>query len=325
MPSVDPLGEALHFLRMSGMFYCRSELTTPWGIDLPPMADWLIFHITTAGRCWVEVDGAEPRLMQTGDLALVPHGRGHRLVSEPGNPVEGLFDLPREQLSDRYEVLRMGGGGEAATVICGAVRFDHPAASHLLSLLPKIIVVGAFESPQMEWVQSTLRFMAIEARELRPGGETVITRLADILVIQAIRAWIQQDPAAQMGWLGALQDEKLGPVISMIHRDPARPWTLASLASEASMSRSAFAARFHELVGEPAMHYVARWRMHVAMTWLKEDDAPLGDMAARLGYLSEAAFSRAFKRFAGVSPGSVRRHADETDAIAAGLVPGVLA
>ena len=159
----------------------------------------------------------------------------------------------------------------------------------------------------MEWIASTLRFMAAEAREPRLGGETVITRLADILVIQAIRAWIEQDPAAQTGWLGALRDPQIGRAISLIHRDPARTWTVASLADEVAMSRSAFAARFAELVGEPPMHYVTRWRMHAAVTWLREGDATLGELALRLGYQSEAAFSRAFKRFMGLSPGAVRR------------------
>jgi AraC-like DNA-binding protein len=163
-------------------------------------------------------------------------------------------------------------------------------------------------------MQSTLRLMAVEAKELRPGGETVITRLADILVIQAIRSWIERDPAAQTGWLGALQDKQIGRAIALIHRDPARSWTLASLASEVAMSRSAFAARFTALVGEPAMHYLARWRMHVALNWLKEDGTALGELASRLGYQSEAAFSRAFKRFIGVSPGAVRRNGDMSSA-----------
>jgi AraC-like DNA-binding protein len=131
-------------------------------------------------------------------------------------------------------------------------------------------------------------------------------------VIQAIRSWIARDPAARTGWLGALQDRQIGRAISLIHRDPARDWTLASLAAEVAMSRSAFAARFTELVGEPAMHYVTRWRMHVALTWLKEDNAPIAELAGRLGYQSEAAFSRVFKRFIGVSPGAARRNGDAT-------------
>jgi AraC-like DNA-binding protein len=303
---VDPLGEALHFLRMSGTFYARSEFSAPWGLELPPFAGSLMFHVLTAGECWLETARGERRLLRTGDLALVPHGEGHRLVSEPGVEAARLFDLPREQVSERYEVLRHGGGGDRTSLVCGAVRFDHPAAQHLVRLLPGIIAVEASRSDQ-EWVQATMRFMAAEARALRPGGEAVITRLADILVIQAIRSWIEQDPAAQTGWLGALQDRQIGRAIARIHREPERPWTVAALAAEAAMSRSAFAARFTDRVGEPAMHYVARWRMHVASSWLRDDDAPLADVASRLGYQSEAAFSRAFKRFVGVPPGAVRR------------------
>lgn len=313
----DPLGEALHFLRMSGTFYCRSELTAPWALALPARTGCLSFHVVTSGRCWLEVQGADHQRLEPGDLALVPHGEGHRLSSEPGTLAPRLDELQHERVSDRYAILRHGGGGAATSLVCGAVRFDHPAAHHLVKLLPRMIHVGASSSPQMDWMQSTLRLMAAEARELRPGGETVITRLADILVIQAIRSWIQRDPAAQTGWLGALQDRQIGRAIALVHRDPARPWTVASLATEVAMSRSAFAARFTELVGEPAMHYVARWRMHVALTWLKEDSAALGEMAGRLGYQSEAAFSRAFKRFVGVSPGAARRNGEPGGARAA--------
>lgn len=304
---VDPLGEALHFLRMSGVFYSRCEFMAPWGLALPPFSACMMFHVVTAGQCWLEVEEAEACLLRPGDLALVPHGEGHRLTSEPGVPAAKLFDLPRELVSDRYEVLRHGGGGASTTAICGVVRFDHPAAHHLIRLLPRLINIDAWNALDVEWIQSTLRFMAAEARELRPGGETVVTRLADVLVIQAIRSWIARDPAAQTGWLGALRDEQIGRAIASIHRDAASNWTVLSLASTVGMSRSAFAARFTQRVGEPAMHYVARWKMHTALMWLKEDDAPLGELARRLGYESEAAFSRAFKRFIGVSPGAVRR------------------
>jgi AraC-like DNA-binding protein len=310
---VDPLGEALHFLRMSGTFYCRSEVTAPWALALPPRKGCLSFHMVTSGRCWLEAQGADPQRLEPGDLALVPHGEGHQLSSEPGTPAPRIDELRHERVSDRYAILRHGGGGAATSLVCGAVRFDHPAAHHLVKLLPRVIHVEASSSPHMamtDWMQSTLRLMAIEAKELRPGGETVITRLADILVIQAIRSWIERDPAAQTGWLGALRDGQIGRAIALIHRDPARAWTVASLANEVAMSRSGFAARFTELVGEPAMQYVTRWRMHVALTWLKEDDSALSEMATRLGYQSEAAFSRAFKRFIGVSPGAARRNGD---------------
>lgn len=308
---VDPLGEALHLLRMNGIFYCRSEFTAPWALALPPFKACMMFHVVISGQCWLEVEGAQRCLLRPGDLALVPHGEGHRLVSEAGVPAAELFKLTREMVSDRYEILRHGGGGALTTVVCGVVRFDHPAAHQLIRLLPRLINVDVWSSPEREWIQSTLRFIADEARELRPGGETVITRLADILVVQAIRSWIARDPAAQTGWLGALRDKQVGRAIALVHRDPGHNWTVASLATAVGMSRSAFAARFTPLVGEPAMRYVARWKMHAAVMWLKDNDAPLGELASRLGYESEAAFSRAFKRFVGVPPGAARRRAPD--------------
>jgi AraC-like DNA-binding protein len=307
----DSLGEALHFLRMSGVFYCRSELSAPWAIELPPFPGCLSFHVVTAGRCWLSVGGMEDRGLGEGDLALVPHGGGHTLSSEPGIPATRIDALPHDHLNDRYAILRHGGGGGRTSLVCGVVRFDQPAAHHLVALLPRVIHVEGSSSARMEWIESTLRLMAAEAKELRPGGETVVTRLSDILVIQAIRAWIEKDPKAQTGWLGALSDPQIGGALLLVHREPSRPWTVASLASEAAMSRSAFAARFTELVGEPVMQYVARFRMHVARTWLEDEGARVGELAARLGYRSDAAFSRAFKRFVGVPPGTVRREKGE--------------
>ena len=305
--SGDPLGEALHFLHMSSVFYTRSELAGPWGLALPALPDCLMFHVVTSGSCWLVVDGEESRLLKPGDFALLPHGEGHQLLSEPGQPATDLFDLPREQVSERYEILRHGKGGEMCKLICGAVNFKHPAAQHLVRSLPKLMCIDTWHSPQLEWFQSTLRLMATEANELRPGGETIITRLADILVIQAIRSWMADNPFAQPGWLGALQDRQIGPAILAIQREPSHAWTVNLLAGEVAMSRSAFAARFKKLVGESPMQYLTDWRMHVAASWLKEQTLSVGELADRLGYQSEAAFSRAFKRSIGISPGMVRR------------------
>jgi AraC-like DNA-binding protein len=307
LASVDPLGDALQLLRMTGIFYCRTELTAPWGLVLPAMPATMSFQVVTAGQCWLSIDGAAPSLLRQGELALVPHGDGHRLMSAPGVPGRRIDELAHEHMSDRSAVLRYGGGGAPCSLVCGAVRLDHPAAHHLVALLPRFLHIQTPYGPELDWIQITLRLMAVEADALRPGGDAVITRLADILVIQSIRSWIQHDQAAQVGWLGALRDKQIGRAIALIHRDPARAWTLAELASEVAMSRSRFAARFTALVGEPAMHYVARWRMQVALTWLRQGDDRLAELAIRLGYQSEAAFSRAFKRYVGVSPGSVRR------------------
>lgn len=314
-PATDPLGEALHSLRMTGAFYCRSELSARWGMTLPPMPGYTWFHVVTTGRAWLDTDRTGGTWLQPGDLALVPHGEGHGLRSDPDAPAPGILELEHEQVSERYEILRHGEGGAPTTMVCGAVRFERPAAGGLVQILPRTIHIEASGAPQLEWIQSTLRLIAAEARALRPGGEAVITRLSDVLVIQAIRAWIETDPAAQTGWLGALRDRQIGRAIALIQREPARAWTVAALADELAMSRSAFAARFTQLVGEPAMQYVTRWRMHLALEALEREGTTIGELANRLGYRSEAAFARAFKRVIGAPPGAVKRAPRATGAL----------
>ena len=303
----DPIGEALHVLRMSGTFYGRSELSSPWGIAIPRTEGCLWFHVVTSGSCELDVPGSDVIRMRPGELVLVPRGVGHRLRSASGVATPDVRSIPHPLLDGRYALLRHGGGGEPTRMVCGAVRFEHPAARGLIDQLPALIQV---EPSVSDRCHDTLRLMAAEMEDLRPGGEAVITRLADVLVIQALRHWLGSDPAARTGWLGALADDRIGRVLAHVHRDPSRDWTVTSLAAEASMSRSAFAARFTELVGEPAMAYVTRWRMHVAADELTSGDVTVAELAGRLGYRSEAAFSRAFSRMVGESPGALRRRSD---------------
>ncbi|MEK8071362.1 AraC family transcriptional regulator [Rhodococcoides navarretei] len=308
--SSDPLGEALHFLRMTGSFYVRSELSGSWGLALPAMEDALWFHTVVDGRCLLSVPGEPTRELVPGDFALVPHGRGHVLAADEdaATRAASVYDLPHEYVSDRYAVITHGeGAGPAATLVCGAVRLDHPAAHKLVRLLPALVVVDAAPGPKQSRMQNVLDMVADEARVLEPGGEAVITRLSDILVIHALRSWIVNTPGAQSGWLGALQDDRIGTALALIHRHPHELWTVAALASRVNMSRSAFSARFTELVGESVMSYLAAWRMQVAYQTLRSEDVVLAELARRSGYLSEAAFGKAFKRAMGVSPGSVRR------------------
>ena len=306
----DPLGEALHLLRLEGAYYCRSELSEPWGLTLGAMPDYMWFHVVTEGEALLESEG-EAATLRPGEIALVPTGAGHALRSEPGVDAPDIMDLGIEQVSDRYEVMHHGGGGRHTTLICGAVRLAHPSARKLVEVLPPLLHVEPGRAGNVEWMQTSLSLMAAEARALRPGGEAIITRIADILVVQALRSWIETDPAAQKGWLGALQDPQIGRAISLIHREPGREWSVESLARELAMSRSAFSARFTELVGEPAMAYVTRWRMLLAMDALSNEDVTVSALADQLGYRSEAAFSRAFKRVVGLPPGAVKRTARE--------------
>jgi AraC-like DNA-binding protein len=299
----DPVGEALHVLRMTGTFYCRSELSLPWGFSLPPMPACLWFHVVTAGHCVLDVAGQRIE-MGPGDLVLVPRGEGHTMVGEPGAATPSITTIEHGTSEAHYAVLRTGGGGDLTTMVCGAVRFDHPAARTLVDLLPTVVQVPAAPASRLG---DLLRLIALEVEEFRPGGEAVLTRLADVLVVQAIRSWLETDPGAQAGWLGALGDPLVGPALALVHREPARDWTVASLASAVAVSRSAFAARFTSLVGEPVMRYVTRWRMHLALERLRTDDVTVAELARDLGYHSEAAFSRAFTRVVGRSPSAARR------------------
>lgn len=319
--SNDPLGEALHYLRMDGAFYCRSELTEPYGATMPALSQYVWFHVVTSGETWLTTLDGQARHLVAGDIALVTRGAGHDLTSAPGEPTVNIVDIDHQMISERYEVMHLGGGGAPTQIICAAVRFGHPAARNLLEALPEVVVLQTAQAPELDRMQSTLALMAAEARSPSPGGEAVITRLADILVIQTVRAWIESDPGGRTGWLGALQDPQIGAAITRIHRDPARDWTVAALADITAMSRSAFSARFTALVGEPAMQYVTRWRMHVAVAALREEGATVGELAARLGYRSEAAFARAFKRVIGQPPGAIRAARPEDDFAIFGDMP----
>ncbi len=305
LPQIDPLGEALNFLRMSETTYYHSELAAPWGLVMPEKVPK--FHFVTSGRCWLQIEGFGDRLLEAGDFVVVPHGNGHRLASAPSAPSLSFDYLTCEKISARYALYRKDGGGPVTTIICGDLNFNQPAAQHLVSRLPKFMHIRAPANHAIDWLRETMQFMASEARDLRPGSEAIVTRLADVLVIQAIRFWIEQHPGEQTGWLGALRDRNISRALGLIHREPERPWTLPQLASAVAMSRSAFAARFSSLVGEPVKHYLTRWRMHLAHVHLNEGLKTLDEIALELGYNSGAAFSRAFKRSVGTWPGSVKR------------------
>lgn len=306
-PLGDPLGEILHLLKLTGTFYCQSDLSAPWGINIPELGDALAFLVITDGRCWLELESADPILVEKGDLVLLTCGSPHRLLSAPGTASVDLSVLPVRKITEAYETLSYGGGGDITRAMYGIVRFDHAAGHRIMDMLPDVLKIDTWNEHSSAWLQSTLQFISREARELRPGGETVITRLADVVVIEAIRTWINSAAEADPGWVKAVRDKQIGQALIAIHRRPADDWTVESLARIAGMSRSAFSARFTSLVGQPAMQYLTTWRMQLARTRLIETSLPLSAIAIDLGYQSEPAFSRAFKRVFGDSPGRVRQ------------------
>lgn len=302
---IDPLTEALDFLRLSETAYYHAEFHAPWSFVAPN--DCPKFHFMASGRCWFEVEGGEPRWLETGDFIVIPRGRGHRIASAPDARPLDILDYVASENGRRFAYLRKGGSGAPAVILCGDVDFKHPAAAHLVALLPAILFIPRIAAA--EWLGPIVALLAREALAMRPGGEAVIARLTDVLVIQAIRLWLDGNPLGQAAWLAAVRDPNVGRALSLIHRQPEARWTVESLAKASALSRSAFAARFTELMKEPAMRYLTRWRMHVARGLLLDGTKGIEEIADALGYESAASFSRAFKRREGIWPGAVRREA----------------
>ena len=301
----DPLGEILHQLRLTGSLYCRSTLSGDWSLAMPSLPGSMMFHIITRGECWLQVEDEAPRPMGQGTLALIPHGRGHSISSDPQLPPTPLFDAGIRKISERYEVLEIQGAGATTELTCGVMGFDQALGHQLLQQLPPLMILDSLDHCGEQWLHSTLEFIRCEASDLKPGGETIITHLADILVIQLIRHWLERSDRGEQGWLAALRDQHIGVALRAIHHQPDKHWTVDSLARECGLSRSGFSARFTQLMGNSVKRYLTEWRMRLAHQRLQQQSVPLIVLAEELGYQSEAAFSRAFKRIIGVSPGRV--------------------
>jgi AraC-like DNA-binding protein len=303
---MDPLTDILRDLWLESSFYARSELRAPWGLSFS-VNDGPSFHVIVTGRGFLRIN-AEHIPLETGDLVLLPHGEEHQLVDPAEGAAIPLAALPSERIGHNAALLCYGGDGAESLLICGGVRFAGPIAHPLLELLPRVLLLRREELERARsWLDATLTMLGAEALSLRPGSAVVMTRLADILVLQTIRAWLERDENRRLGWLGALSDPDIGRALVLIHRRAEEPWTVASLAREVNLSRSVFAERFSKLVGITPMEYVTRWRISLARSWIREEHMSASEAAYRLGYSSEASFSRAFKRHLQVPPGVLRR------------------
>ena len=302
--SVPSVAHALRHITIDGVFYCPSFLREPWGGTLPPTPGCVWFHVVTSGRCELLVGGDRHEL-QSGDLALVPHGAGHCI--EAGAPTEYplIPDLPHEQQSDNYAVLRYGADGPLTELVCGGLRVEHPSARRLLDGLPPVVHVRTVRRTA---IGTTLDLLAEEVARREVGSEAVISRLCDILVIQAIRHWMTATHATTSPWLTAMGDPQIGPALAALHAEPGLPWTVETLASRVAMSRSAFAARFRELLGQPVMGYLTEVRMQLAVDLLHGSDRTVAQVATAVGYESDASFGRVFKRHLGRSPRQARHN-----------------
>ena len=311
---MDVLTDVLEAARMKSGLYGRLELTAPWGLSFDRAAPH--FYVVTRGTCWLEVDGqADPIQLGGGDFVFLPKGNRHAIKDSPATPalpVEQVFgscDRARED-AQPTRISRSGGGGAATTLVAGYFSTENGARNLLFDSLPPVLHVKGDAGTTVRWLEANLQFVASEMASGEPGFETIVSRLADILVVQAVRAHVAQTGGGCKGWLRALIDPQIGRALSLIHEKPEDDWTVESLASKVGMSRSAFAARFAQLVEEPPLTYLTRWRMEKASRLLETSPAGVAEVAKRVGYDAEAAFSKAFKRWIGVAPGAYRRRAE---------------
>jgi AraC-like DNA-binding protein len=301
----DVLADVLDTMRLSTVLYGRFELCAPWGIQFceKPCA---YIVLLARGSARLEVEGLEGAVtLSAGDLALLPHGGAHTLRDAEGSPLHilGQGECKRTQ---GLGPIRLGGGGERTTLVAGSFRLGAAPRTLLFDRLPRLIRIAADDPAMAPSLAATAQLLITESASSSPGATVVMSRLADILLVQALRAHIAAGQFGKHG-LCALADAQIKKALSLIHESPAAPWTVESLASAVALSRSGFAARFTELVGKPPLEYLAGWRMTKAAQFLRESEMPLSELATAIGYQSEASFNRAFKRWGGSTPGAYRR------------------
>lgn len=306
----DALTDILQTVRLESTILGAAQLTSPWAIRIrDDDEDEAVFHVVTRGRCWLLDANASPIPLVSGDLLILLYGHEHIICDDLASPVVDLEEVVAIQPNHGYKRISYGGGGLQTELVSGCFKFrGNRSHNPLLSALPAIIHIKNEQGRLLPWLETTLQFIASEIAINQLGCQTVLARLADVLFIQAVRAYVTGLSTEQGNWLCALRDREIGIALSLMHRYPENSsWTVASLAARIPMSRSAFAARFAQLVGQPPMQYLTTWRMVKAADLLRESQLGIREVATQAGYESEVAFSKAFKRWAGVAPGIYRR------------------
>lgn len=311
---MDLLGSVLADLQQESVVFCHAEFTLPWGFAKARL-EGAPFHAITSGQAWVQLpDEAQARLLEAGDLLVLPHGDAHHLLGAPQAETLSFTALLAARGANLWQPgrrsvnpvqLSYGGGGPLTTLMSGVFAFADRRRNPLVAALPRVIHVRGAAGRAVPWLETTLRYLTEEALAGQPGAAAVTAKLADILFIQAVRAQLSLHAMETTGWLRGLTDAQVGQALALMHTDPAAPWTVALLAKRVALSRSSFAARFQTLVGQGPIAYLTHWRMYKAAGLLLTK-APLVEIAASVGYHSEVAFSKAFKRWAGKSPSVYR-------------------
>jgi AraC-like DNA-binding protein len=323
---MDVLTDVLESIHARVLVLGRFDLTAPWGLEFDDgKKAGLGFLVVTRGTAVLEGNEVSPVWLSGGDFVLTRRGAWQTLRDRLDSPVTPVKDAlkacPKHQDCQPGGVFRFGGGGALTTVIGGRIEIENLAHNPLLRALPPVIHIQSGQGPAGSWLETTLQFVSSEMASGQPGAVTVVSRLVDVLLVHALRTHLATSQKPRGNWLRALVDPQIGRALSLIHEHPGAPWTVQSLAERVAMSRSAFSARFSELVEEPPLTYLTRWRMTRAMRMLHASSASLAEVAAEVGYDAEAAFSKAFRRWNGIAPGEYRRRARQTTTL---LVPATV-
>jgi AraC-like DNA-binding protein len=318
------LDDALARLRLDGAIFFRSEFTEGWSYESPAAADELantlrpgarrliIFHIVAEGSCWISLAGGERLWAEKGDVIVLPYGDPHRMGGAEAATSVPIFSLLDPPPWETLPVLRHGAGGSRTDVVCGYLHSVDPLFDPRLRALPPIFVVRPPEGPLAQWVRSSIDY-ALAVSASPPSSDTT-TRLPELLLVEVLRLHLASTPAVDRGWIGALADPVLAPTLAELHAAPERKWTVGDLAAEAAVSRSLLDERFRQVLGRSPIRYLTEWRMHVAADLLASTDLGVAQVARRVGYDSEEAFSRAFKRITGRAPSAWRASKRSTGA-----------
>jgi AraC-like DNA-binding protein len=316
-PSADVLSDVLRSVRLTGAVYFDFDLSAPWVAEAPPSRDIaamvlpgaqrvIEYHLIARGACWGHVVGEPPIRLAEGDLIVFPQGDAHVMSSAPGLRATPDMSMYVRQPSLPMVFERGGGGPERTRVICCFLGCDERPFNPLLTALPRTLHLNAGTSTNSGWLATLLDIAVRESGSARAGRDNVLARMSELMFVEAIRRYIETLSPAQTGWLAGLRDPIVGQALAALHGAPSTPWTLESLARSVGVSRSVLADRFSDIVGQPPMHYLALWRMQLASRLLLEGGA-VAEVAPAIGYESEAAFSRAFKKLVGESPATWRR------------------
>jgi AraC-like DNA-binding protein len=312
-PQADVLRSTLEQLRLEGAIFFRSEFTDGFAFESAPLAladslvpgaDRLIlFHIVARGSCWVSVEDGVRHWAHEGDVIVLPYGDRYTMGGEATAETVSILDLLDPLPWDVIPVIRHGGGGRRTDVVCGYLHSEHPLFDPSMRALPPLFVVHLPPGPAAGWVQASITYaMAEMAPPSNRSANLLSTRLPELVLIEVLRVHLSTAPSVDRGWLAALRDPVLAPALSLLHRSPERRWTVADLASGAAVSRSLLDEHFRQVLGRSPIRYLTEWRMHLAEDLLATADVTVFDIARRVGYVSEEAFSRAFKRERGLSP-----------------------